>query len=133
MNIFNKKTVAILVGTVSGLIVSIIFLSMQTNKKFDYFNYKLRTLNTEVRTLDRFMYEAEKENTSTSNELVDGLYEQAAINLSVHDRIKTEIKNKDLELKNKLRDIENTILKIEAAFFELQTVTETHLKKDRTY
>ena len=46
MNIFNKKTVAILVGTVSGLIVSIIFLSMQTNKKFDYFNYKLITLNT---------------------------------------------------------------------------------------
>ena len=131
MNIFNKKTVAILVGTVSGLIVSIIFLSMQTNKKFDYFNYKLRTLNTEIRTLDRFMFEAEKENTSTSNELIDGLYEQAAINLSIHDRIKTEIKNKDLELSNKLRAIENSIVRIENNFFELQTVTETNLKSHK--
>ena len=131
MNIFNKKTVAILVGAVSGLIVSIILIGMQVNSKFNYFNSQLRTLNTEVRTLDRFMYEAEKENTSTSNELVDGLYEQAAINLSIHDRIKTKIKNKDLELKNKLRDIENTILKIEAAFFELQTVTETNLKSHK--
>ena len=128
MNIFNKKTVAILVGTVSGLIVSIILIGMQVNSKFNYFNSQLRTLSTEIRTLDSFMFEAEKQNTSTSNELVDEFYTQAALNLSTHDHIKTEIKNKDLELSNKLKDIENIIVGIRNNFFELQTVTKTNLK-----
>jgi hypothetical protein len=74
------------------------------------------------------MFEAEKQNTSTSNELVDEFYTQAALNLSTHDHIKTEIKNKDLELSNKLKDIENIIVGIRNNFFELQTVTKTNLK-----